>query len=144
MTAAAHIYFESNAIIGLIEGKQIDFLSLARLADSKSIGLATSELTYAEVLVGALKGGDTQLLDIYEDLFSDVGPLDVVPVSRPIVREAAGHQAALGNKCVDSIHVATAGSLGCVLFVSADKRLRLPPEMKRVLLEEAQNWVGSI
>lgn len=141
--ASAIVYLDSNAIIEIIEGEARSFREFADLSEAKAVRSGTSELTYAEVLVGGLKDGASPLVEIYENLFSSSGPLEVIPVAKAILRESAVIQASLGNKCIDSIHVATARVLGCSLFVSADKRMKLPAGMTRVSVDEARNWMAS-
>lgn len=139
MTRTTHIYLDSNAIIRFIEGGDDGFLLLIEQASASLAHLCTSEFTLAEVLVGAVKSRKPELAALYEDFLVSDEALTVVPVDRDILRRSAEIRALLGNKGPDAIHVATALSASCTVFVSSDKRVRLPDGIRRVSIEEIAN-----
>jgi predicted nucleic acid-binding protein len=126
------VYVDTNIIIVSVEGDDGTLLHLFTQAARGRVELRTSELTLTEVLVAPMKQGNDALVGHYEDLLGTVDLWRVVPVSRAILRQAAALQAELGNKGMDSIHLATAAEQGCRFFLSSDRRLRLPPGMTRV------------
>ena len=71
----------------------------------------------------------------YTELLTPSDRLAVLPVDRAILVEAARQRAALGMPMPDAIHVATALAAGCELFLTNDRRLKLPSELTEELLE---------
>lgn len=126
------IYLDSNALIRFVEGTEVPLLSLIQHAKQGRVQLFTSELTLAEVLVGPLKHKQDHLVSIYEQLLGDSAAITMVPVSQVILRTSATIRADMGNKGPDAIHAATAAACACSIFVSSDKRIKLPDGMRRV------------
>ncbi len=131
-TAPTLIYLDSNALIRFVEGTEVPLLSLLQHAKRGRAQLFTSELTLAEVLVGPLKQKQGDLIVIYEQLLGDSAAMTMVPVSQTILRASATIRAEMGNKGPDAIHVATAVACACSVFVSSDKRIKLPVGMRRI------------
>ena len=71
----------------------------------------------------------------YTELLTPSDRLAVLPVDRAILVEAARQRAALGMHMPDAIHVATALAADCDLFLTNDRRLRMPPGLAKELLE---------
>ena len=71
---------------------------------------------------------------LYTGLLQPSDHLAVVPVERPILIEAARQRAALRLRMPDAIHVATAVTAGCDVFLTNDSRLKLPPHVSLALL----------
>lgn len=137
------VYLDTNFIIQSIESDGEALVFLIEKATEDLLQLYTSELTLAEVLVGPLKDGNDQLVAQYEDLLTSDEVLEVVPIDRLLLRRSAEIRATFGNKGYDSIHVATAERCGCKLFVSSDRRLRLPPGLRKLQsdhLIDFENW----
>lgn len=131
------IYLDTNFFIGFIEDENE---VLERFYGDAAIGeaeLFTSELTLLETLTGAIRDGDMEEMTAYEDWLSEANEmLRVVPISREVLRKAAEVRVTLGNKTPDAIHVATAALADCEVFVSSDRRLRVPQDMRKVGLED--------
>lgn len=132
------IYLDTNAFISAFEASDArsdDLLTpFAAIAD-REFRATTSEITLAEVLPKPLSLGQESLTDFYTDLLSDRGPLDVVPVSRAILLDAAMlRRRNLSLKLADAVHVATALRQDCVAFLSDDRRLPLLPRLRVVRL----------
>ena len=125
---AARAYIDSNIIIYMVEG-ETELKAGAASAIDRCLRegglLVTSELTVAECLTGALRR-DRQVADTYLDLFDREKLLDVVDVTRSIVRRAAELGAELNLKLLDALHVATAEALGCEVFLTNDRAIRAP------------------
>jgi predicted nucleic acid-binding protein len=95
----------------------------------------TSELTLAEVLVGPLQYGDEELAGHYGDIVASGKGLDVVPVDRNVLIEAAMLRSfSRSLKLPDAIHVATARLRDCRFVVSDDRRLTTIPGVAIVSL----------
>lgn len=65
-------------------------------------------------------------MDIYLDMFSDADFISLAPVTIEIIKRAAFLGADLNMKLLDAIHVATAESLDCSIFLTNDRGIRAP------------------
>jgi hypothetical protein len=63
--------------------------------------------------------------------------MTVVPIDRTILFQSANFRAVSGTQTPDSIHVATAMATHCDLFISSDKRLKMPDSILRLSVEDA-------
>lgn len=129
------VYLDTNFFIRLVEGASDRLDRVVDMADAGTIELVTSELTIAELLVVPLRLGKTDLVETYEALLSGDGFIGVLPITRDLLRRSATIRATIGNKGMDAIHVATAASTGCSVFLSSDAGIRVPPRMNLVTLE---------
>ena len=73
-------------------------------------------------------------MSAYIDLVQDSERITVAPVDRAILIEAARQRATLGILMPDAIHVATAMASACDVFLTNDRKLKLPPELALSLL----------
>lgn len=99
---------------------------------------ATSELTLAECLVKPLELGRTEIAQMYLDFLQNRRSLEVVPVSRPILTEAARLRAVSRLRLPDAIHAATAVRQGCTRLVTNDQRFHAVPGIQALLLKDLQ------
>jgi predicted nucleic acid-binding protein len=138
---AAIVYLDAMAFIFSIEGKpevSEPVKALFEALRNRPGAAATSELTLAEVLAGSERSRSPPIKRAYLDLIVWSKFLDLVPVSRHILYESAelrfihkkSHKKKL--KLPDAIHLVTAIQRRCRYFVSADKGIRPPVDMKRV------------
>ena len=133
------VYLDSNFFIRFVESRDEALLLLFERAAADLLTLHTSELTLAEILVDPIKLGDTSRAGAYADLLRTDEWLEVIPISREVLVRSAEVRATIGNKLPDAIHVATATTSSCNVMLSSDKRLRLPEQMRRVRLEDAED-----
>ncbi|WP_244548453.1 type II toxin-antitoxin system VapC family toxin [Bosea vaviloviae] len=112
---------------------------LIEMASENLVHLYTSELTLAEVLVGPLKQSQPGLAKFYEEMLVSDDYLTVVPVGRDVLRRSADIRATTASKGADAIHVATAMYSTCTLFISSDKRIRLPNGMTRIDIDQVED-----
>lgn len=125
-------YLDANAIIRFVETDDDLLGILLERARRGALRLCTSEFTLAEVLVLPIRENNIELLEIYEELFSPGGDIDIVPVDRAILRRSAELRATFGSRAPDAIHVATAALAECSIFVSSDLRIHLPEGIGRI------------
>ncbi len=92
-------------------------------AKLRQIDIVTSELTLLEVLVLPIRRNDEELIDTYDDIFTD-SVIDLHPISRLVLREAARLRATQNFKTPDAIHAATASLSNCDHLVSNDNDFR--------------------
>jgi predicted nucleic acid-binding protein len=130
-------YLDTNLFIYAVEGyePEQDFVrELFAALDRGEFAAATSELTLAELLVKPFELGREDVVSAYTELLRPSDRLAVVPVDRLILIEAARQRAALGMLMPDAIHVATAVATGCEVFLTNDRRLKLPSTLSAKLL----------
>jgi predicted nucleic acid-binding protein len=136
------IYLDTNALIYALEGDDEPlrdaFRSLFRAIGS--FRLHTSELSMAEMLVGAHRFGRDDLVKRYRQLFmvSNNGFVTVMPISSDVLSHAAsfrGRQIRFLERrpsLLDSMHAATAFLSGCSHFITSDSRLKLWDQISTV------------
>lgn len=136
--SGAIVYIDANPIAYALEAEEVLATALRELfavLQRKRGSAVTSELTLAEVLPKR-KVPDHEFLELL--VWS--GVFDLYPVSRDILIDTVDYRRVAGvrqpdgrtsmPKLPDAIHVVTAIKTGCHLFLSADKRIRLPDNIK--------------
>jgi predicted nucleic acid-binding protein len=128
------IYLDANAIIYSVE-KIEPFWELLRplwlTAQRGEAVLFGSELLLLETLVKPFQIGDDELTDTFRNLLYSQ-EMNLLPITRDIIEDAARIRAKMGLKTPDAIHAATALITGCDLFLTNDsgfKRVRGLPTM---------------
>jgi predicted nucleic acid-binding protein len=96
----------------------------------------TSELTLAECLVKPLSMKKFENSDIYLQSIQNSSILEVVPIHRMILIEAANLRAATGCRLPDAIHLATAKTNQCDIFITNDRDIKKNAPEQVVLLPE--------
>lgn len=131
------VYLDANFFILLVEGPPSRLRDFLMSCLGRDVVLVTSELTLLETLAGARKSGDDRLAALYEAILTPGDDMIVVrPIDRSVLRRAAIGRSEPGNKTPDAIHVATAMDAGCDVFVSSDRKLRVPADMRKIPLED--------
>lgn len=126
MIEIGRVYLDTNIIINLLEGPS-EFSQAISQVLAYGFGherFVTSDLSFAEAMVGPLRNKDYQLLSQYS-LFSASSRLwEVAAIDKSVLYSAAllraDHRAL---KLPDAIHLASAFSRGCSHFLSDDDRL---------------------
>lgn len=133
------IYLDANIFIYAMELDD-DRGMLARRwlgqVDRGRVPAATSELTVVEVLPHPLSIGNARLVQAYRELLAHRPTLEVLPVRAAILSRAAELRAQFKSETPDAIHVATALSCNCTGFLTEDTRLKLPPSLRRHVLQD--------
>jgi predicted nucleic acid-binding protein len=131
------VYLDTNIFIYAVEGYEPEDAFVHELfsaLDGRALTAVTSEFTLAELLVKPFDLGRDDVVSTYTDLVQDSEWITVVPVDRAILIEAARQRAALSILMPDAIHVATATAAACEVFLTNDRRLKLPSKMALSLL----------
>lgn len=127
MEEVSRLYVDANIIIHLVEHRDDLSKALSDLFTAQTSGrpfLATSELTPTEVLVGPCREGNDLLVDLYEVSTWSNNQLEMVPVMRAVLWDAAVLRSQYPSlKTPDAIHVSSAMGMRCSHFLSADRRL---------------------
>ncbi len=136
------VYLDANFFILLVEGPPSQLHRFLMSSLKRDVILVTSELTLLETLAGARKAGDDRLAALYETVLAPGDDLiDIRPIDRAVLRRAAIGRSEPGNKTPDAIHVATAMDAGCEIFVSSDRKLRVPVDMRKIPLENLDELI---
>jgi predicted nucleic acid-binding protein len=109
---------------------------LFQLAAHGTRHLVTSALTLIELLVVPYRAGNQQLAGQYEALLTRSRGLQMVDLSRDVLRGAAQLRAVTGARTLDAIQLAAALSSGCRTFVTNDRRLPAIPGLKLIQLSD--------
>jgi predicted nucleic acid-binding protein len=139
LPAAGIIYAETNVLIYEVEGIQ-PFTSVAKplwdSLDAQTCQVATSELTYLEVLTKPLRDGNQALVSRYRAVLSATSGLHCHPIDLATLELAAEIRAAYALKSPDAIHAATALLAQCALFVTNDAVFRRVPGLRVAVLKD--------
>ncbi|WP_414568313.1 type II toxin-antitoxin system VapC family toxin [Nostoc sp. CCY 9925] len=138
LPSSSVIYIDTPVVIYSVEWNP-DYYSLLQPLWLKfqtgEIQIISSELILMETLVLPLKNNDTFLLNAYEELLLSEN-MQLVPISQPVLRQAANLRATTNLKIPDAIHAATALSVNCNQFITNDKGFRNVPGLPVIILSE--------
>jgi predicted nucleic acid-binding protein len=125
-------------LIYTLEGNESYLASLEPLWDkfqSGDIELMTSELTLMEVLVQPLKANNLALVADYEE-FLNPSTIQLMPISRAILKNAAQLRSAKNIKTPDAIHASTAIQHSCTIFLTNDRGFQNTPGLPVMMLDQ--------
>jgi predicted nucleic acid-binding protein len=131
------VYLDTNIFIYAVEGYEPEDAFVRELfaaLDGRAPTAVTSEFTLAELLVKPFELGREDVVSTYIDLVQNSERITVVPINRAILIGAARQRATLGILMPDAIHVATAMTSARDMFVTNDRKLKLPAQMTLSLL----------
>lgn len=111
-------HFEAHPRFGAAAGRILGDLEAGRFT------AIASELALLELTVLPLRQGRQDIADEYELLLTHFPNLELVPLSRVILLEAASLRATQGLRTPDAIHVATAVISGASAIVTNDASWR--------------------
>jgi predicted nucleic acid-binding protein len=135
---APRVYLDSNVLITAYEtesARSDHAWWILEAIEAREFLAVTSELTLAEILVGIFRKGNRSLADHYQAIVTSGSELEVVPVNRNVLVEAAALRAMTRSlKLPDAIHVATARMRTCQFIISDDRRLPIAPGLQVVQL----------
>jgi predicted nucleic acid-binding protein len=109
---------------------------LFQLAAHGARQLVTSALTLMELLVVPYRAGNRPLAERYEALLVRSRGLELVDLSRDVLRGAAQLRAVTGAGTPDAIQLATALAAGCRTLVTNDRRLPAMPGLNVIQLSD--------
>ena len=123
-------HFEQHPLFAATAGQIIELLE-----EGKFQGIA-SELTLLELAVKPLQLGRQDAADDYETLLSYFPNLQLEPISRMILLEAAGLRARYRLRTPDAIQLATGLQAGATLAITNDGAWRNLPVIETVVLSD--------
>jgi predicted nucleic acid-binding protein len=132
------VYLDTNCIIYSVEKHPVYWPLLKLLwqaAKGKTIEIVSTDLALMETLIGPLKSGDTALVNAYEQLFQQA-QTRLLPITHPILRQAAHLRVTTKLRTPDALHAATAQDAVCALFVTNDAAFRGVAGLPVVILDD--------
>lgn len=136
--SSATVYLDTSVIIYTVEANPIYYSLLQPLwlkFQTGEIELVTSELTLMETLILPLRNANNALVSDYEQILLS-SEIQLVSISRSVLKAAANLRATTNLKTPDAIHAATALDAGCTLFLTNDSGFRNVPSLPVVILSE--------
>ncbi len=133
------IYLDANLFIYALEAIEpwtARMQALFSALDRGDCAAVTSELTVAECLVKPLEMSRQDMVQAYLGVLQPRRALDVVPVDRAILIEAARLRAVARVKLPDAIHGATAFHCRCDTLLTNDPDFRRIPGLRASFLSE--------
>jgi predicted nucleic acid-binding protein len=133
------VYVDTNVVIYSVEKIDPYWIELQPLWQASQQGQFTvlsSELVLLETLVKPLKEADTVLEKTFRELLLASKDVQLIPISLSILEQAAYLRATTGLKSPDSIHAATALSVGSPLFITNEKVFKRVSGLTVVVLNE--------
>lgn len=133
------VYLDTNIFIYLIEGNdryQGITNELAKSLSNDDFEAFSSHITLTEILPPLVKRGDEDVISATIDLLKDSGLTSLAAADADVCIQAGFLRGELGMKTPDAIHVATAVSQRCDIFLTNDAGVRVPKPLKLLLLSE--------
>lgn len=124
-------HFESHPQLGPAAERILGDLEAGRFS------ALASELTLLELTVLPLRQGRQEVADEYELLLAHFPHLELVPVSREILLEAAALRATYGLRTPDALHIATAIVSRASAVVTSDASWSRVREIRVITLAPA-------
>lgn len=121
------VYLDTNIVIYAVEGfadysDQIQ--ALLEAMDTGEIVAFTSDLTLAETLVKPMKDQNLAIQHAYRTFLTPTAAMEIIPISRDILEDAARLRATTKLKLPDAIQLATALRERCDSFLTNDDGFR--------------------
>lgn len=136
------VYVDTAILIYTVEKIPNYAQILEPLWDNLEIGkvkVMTSELTLMETLVMPIKQSDSRLIKAYNSMLL-AGYIDLIPINQSILTEGARLRGITNLKTPDAIHLATALSEKCDIFLTNDLGFRKVTDVSILILDEVLNF----
>ncbi|MYD50761.1 MAG: type II toxin-antitoxin system VapC family toxin [Dehalococcoidia bacterium] len=135
---AGLVYVDANVLIYSVERIE-PYRSLLEpmweQAQGGSLTAVSSAVIAAEVLVKPIREGNSEIEAQYREVFAS-NAFRLLDASYALFEDAARLRAETGLKTPDALHVATAFSVGCALFVSNDTDFHRVEGLPIVVLDD--------
>jgi predicted nucleic acid-binding protein len=138
LPASGLVYLDASPVIYSVEKHPVYgplLQPLWQAAQTKTIEVVSSDLALMESLVGPLKSGNTTLEKAFEQALFGTD-MRLLPITQPILREAARLRATTKLKTPDALHLATARQAACALFITNDAGFRGVASPPLVILDD--------
>lgn len=134
------VYFDTMIFVYLVEGfakLQRELEDIRQSVLHRECEIFTSELTLCEVLVSPFRNNDSALAATYREFIEDSGAFTLLPMHRELWIRASLYRAQFGLKTPDALHVASAIAPGCEIFMTNDRGISAPKNLRVVNLQQA-------
>lgn len=121
------VCLDANIIIYAVEGfadYADEVRALLEAMDTGEIVAVTSELTVAETLVKPMKDQNPVIQQAYRTFLTPTAAMEIIPISRDILEDAARLRANTKLKLPNAIQLATALREQCDSFITNDDGFR--------------------
>jgi predicted nucleic acid-binding protein len=132
------VFIDTAPFIYYIEGNiqyQNILNKLFKLNSTGEIFFATSVLTLLELLVVPIRNKRFDLVEQYENIFSNSTSLELIEINLKISKLAAKFRAQFNFKTPDAIQLASASLSKADFFLTNDKQLK-QNKIKTIVLQE--------
>jgi predicted nucleic acid-binding protein len=133
-----NVYIDANIFIYAIEDneeyKEKISALFSRIIETKSM-IITSELTLTECLVKPYSENDKVSILNYEAHIKNSDFLMLKPLPLDLLKKSAQLRGMYKNKLPDSIHLATALSENCNVFITNDIKIKVPDNIELLALK---------
>jgi predicted nucleic acid-binding protein len=136
--ASGLVYLDTNPVIYSVEKHPTYWPLLEpvwQAAKAGTVEIVSSDLTLLETLIGPIKSNDSALASAYEQLFQQA-QTRLLPITHAVLREAARLRATTKLKTPDAVHLATARTASCVLFITNDGGFRAVAGLPLAILDD--------
>lgn len=143
--SSGRVYLDANVFIAMLESPTTSPLwKIYGGSRELEVPHVTSELTLAEICVKPIRDQDWDRYNFYNEVVETKPDLhEVVPVTRQILCDAANIRATIASvRLPDAIHLATALSCDCAVFLTNDHRLFDLPKRFPDLGRKIRAFVG--
>jgi predicted nucleic acid-binding protein len=96
----------------------------------------TSVVTLAEVLVQPLALSRADLVQVYQNLFTQTPYLTLADITPPVAEQAAMYRARYALRLPDALQLAVVTRAGAAVLVTNDARLRKVTELQVLVLQD--------
>ncbi len=140
LTLPAHgpVYLDANCFIygaERVEPYRTLLEPMWQHARAGEFDVASSDISVLETLVKPLREDDKVVEMLLRSMF-DAHEVSLIPATRELWENAARIRADTGLKTPDSLHAATALSIGCTQFITNDTDFRRVQDLPVVVLAD--------
>lgn len=135
------IYVDTAPLIYLVEdhekyGAIVDQIFL--LAETLRINLKTNVITVIEVLHKPIRENESEIEAKYREMLIESGGIELVEISKTVAERAARLRATYNLRTPDALHIATALTTGCDLFLTNDFGLKRIQELRILVIDDLE------
>jgi len=139
LPSSGSVYLDANAMI--YSAEKIDpyytlLQPLWQAVKQSHIAVVSSELLLLETLVKPIREENKVLENIFREIFTSSEDIQLIPISKEILEQAAYLRATVGLKPPDAIHAATGLFAHCSLFITNDAAFTRVKELPVALLKD--------
>jgi predicted nucleic acid-binding protein len=128
------IYLDSAPLIYMLERVEPYASRILAFLDRTGQEVICGEITRLECRLRPIRDGDVRILRIYDSYF-DLIDDQILPLDRLTIDRATHIRAQYGFRIPDALHIASALSAGCDLFLTNDRQLLRCKEIPMELVE---------